>query len=189
MSAAEFIPWPKTPRLNKDMVVTEKIDGTNACINVHAVEGSETIVVAQSRKRIITPEDDNFGFATWVSDNAQALVETLGAGRHYGEWWGSGIQRNYGFTNGERFFSLFNTGKWEGVDLSAVPNLRVVPVLMQHTFDTQVVEASLQNLLDEGSVAAPGFLNPEGVCVFHVAANKVFKLTNDPLPKSMRGEA
>lgn len=28
----EFKAWAKTPRLKKDMVVTEKIDGTNACV-------------------------------------------------------------------------------------------------------------------------------------------------------------
>ena len=26
----DFEPWPKTPRLRRDCVITEKIDGTNA---------------------------------------------------------------------------------------------------------------------------------------------------------------
>ncbi len=29
-----FKPWPKIPRLRRDIVITEKIDGTNAIIHV-----------------------------------------------------------------------------------------------------------------------------------------------------------
>ena len=28
----EFKPWPKTPRWNRQVVITEKIDGTNAAV-------------------------------------------------------------------------------------------------------------------------------------------------------------
>ena len=31
-------------------------------------------------------------------------------GRHFGEWWGSGIQRGYGLD--EKTFSLFNAYRW-----------------------------------------------------------------------------
>lgn len=210
---SEFKAWPKTPRLNKNMVVTEKIDGTNACVNIqpatpvlradgseypgnprlfpgetvgmHEIEGILYVVTAQSRNRVITPGDDNYGFAGWVQGNAQALVETLGAGYHFGEWWGSGINRGYGYSNGERFFSLFNTAKWSGVDLSAVPNMRVVPVLYEGEFDTERVRYELGELLDGGSYVAPDYMNPEGVCVYHEAARQVFKLLPDPLPKSL----
>lgn len=57
----EFVGFPKIPRLNRGIIVTEKIDGSNACI----VIDEESDIWAQSRKRIITPEVDNFGFATW----------------------------------------------------------------------------------------------------------------------------
>lgn len=80
-----FRAWPKTPRLFRDMVITEKIDGTNAAVIV-----ADGKLYAQSRKRIITPDDDNFGFASWVAEHPE-LVE-LGEGYHYGEWWGKGIQ-------------------------------------------------------------------------------------------------
>ncbi len=60
-----------------------------------------------SRTRWITAQDDNHGFARWVEGNKQELLK-LGAGRHFGEWWGSGIQRGYGLQKGEKRFSLFN---------------------------------------------------------------------------------
>lgn len=101
----EFKAFPKLQRLSGPAFVTEKIDGTNACVHVDA----ETwVVTAQSRTRVITPgKNDNFGFAAWVQSNYYALADLLGPGYHYGEWWGQGIQRGYGLK--ERRFSLFNT--------------------------------------------------------------------------------
>ena len=32
MSELTFEPWPKIPRLKRDIIITEKIDGTNAQI-------------------------------------------------------------------------------------------------------------------------------------------------------------
>lgn len=171
----EFTPYPKLARLFRDMVVTEKIDGTNACV----VVTEEGEVHAQSRKRIITPEQDNFGFARWVADNADALRE-LGAGHHFGEWWGLGIQRGYGLD--EKRFSLFNPFT-ENVPACC----HVVPVLAEHTFDLGVVEAAIQALRADGSAAAPGFPNPEGVIVYHTKGRIAFKATleDDAVPKSL----
>lgn len=198
--APEFREWPKTPRLFRDMVVTEKIDGTNAAVIVEpgdpaesqdgwcrgaSIGGAFVKVGAQSRKRIITPEADNFGFAAWVRANAQTLADRLGVGYHYGEWWGSGIQRGYGLTKGEKRFSLFNVNRYAGLDLSDGIGLGVVPVLQRFTFDTTCVLGALDALRATGSVAAPGFDRPEGVVVFHSAAGTVFKalLEGDDRPK------
>jgi hypothetical protein len=60
-----FQPWPKIPRLHRSIVITEKIDGTNACV-VISPDGTE--IAAQSRTRVITPEQDNAGFATLEND-------------------------------------------------------------------------------------------------------------------------
>jgi hypothetical protein len=79
----------------------------------------------RSRSRWITPDDDNFGFAAWVEANRDELL-TLGPGRHFGEWWGSGIQRGYGLPKGEKRFSLFNVSRW-GESRPAC--CHVVPVL------------------------------------------------------------
>ena len=142
----EFIPFPKIPRLNRDITITEKIDGTNACIHitgrwlnddgVHAYKVDENnpdeigITVPQSRTRLLTTSEDNFGFAKWVEENAQALREVLGPGVHFGEWWGQGIQR--GYNQPRKWFSLFNYTRWSNdpsVMALASIGVQVVPVL------------------------------------------------------------
>lgn len=199
---AEFRAWPKTPRLFRDMVITEKIDGTNAAVIIEAGflsdgqtgwcggafhEGTFYKVGAQSRKRIITPDEDNFGFAGWVSRNTYALVEALGQGTHYGEWWGSGIQRGYALTGGEKRFSLFNVHRYADVNTSALPELGLVPELYAGPFDTDHVIGISEQLRASGSHAAPGFADPEGVIVFHAASRQVYKvlLENDDIPKGL----
>lgn len=69
---AEFQEFRKIPRLNRTVIVTEKLDGTNACVVVED-DGS---VAAQSRSRIITPEQDNYGFARWVAEHAEELKQS-----------------------------------------------------------------------------------------------------------------
>lgn len=177
-----FSPFPSIARLSRDMIVTEKLDGTNAQIYVFE-DGS---VRAGSRNRWITPEADNFGFARWVHNNAGELAATLGPGQHFGEWWGQGIQRTYGLT--EKRFSLFNVSRWpsqqtEGAGLDtrclAAPLVHVVPVLRRWTFDTGEIDITLAELAKGGSVAAPGFMKPEGVVVFHTKSGQLYKKTLD----------
>lgn len=180
----EYKAWPKTARLKRSMIITEKLDGTNACIYIN---DDATEVGAQSRNRIITPDNDNAGFARWVWGNAGSLADTLGPGYHYGEWWGSGIQRGYGLVNGDKRFSLFNSERWSVDDLAAVDQLGVVPVLYRGAFDTAIVDEMLEWLAGRGSVAEPGFVRPEGVIVYLPAARAGFKVLveNDELPKSV----
>lgn len=174
----EFSEFPKMARLRREILVTEKIDGTNGQVFV----GEDGSVRAGSRSQWIGPDGDNFGFAAWVRDHADELRE-LGPGRHFGEWWGSGIQRGYGLQKGEKRFSLFNVARW-GDQRPAC--CHVVPVLYRGLFDTAVVEQALDLLRDGGSRAAPGFMRPEGIVVFHIAGNVGFKQTleKDEEPKS-----
>lgn len=185
-------------RLARDMIVTEKIDGTNAQIFI----GEDGTLRAGSRTRWITPADDNFGFAAWVEQNRDELLK-LGPGRHFGEWWGAGIQRGYGLK--EKRFSLFNAGRWAAHDQPLMPISSqdpraepkwqerppaccgVVPVLIQGTFRTDAVDACIQILRERGSLAAPGFARPEGVVVFHLAGGVGFKKTleKDDVPKAL----
>lgn len=211
----EFQEWPKISRLNRDIIVTEKIDGTNAAVVIeeypfgfladykgpHSVvlgppqddydglPAREYLVGAQSRKRVITKDADNHGFAAWVWENAPDLVKVLGPGRHFGEWWGSGIQRGYGCPPGERYFSLFNVTRWDDKydhDTWEPMGLSIVPVLYWGPFDVAAIETCLGDLRTDGSYAMFGFERPEGVVVFHTAANEMFKVTleNDEAPKS-----
>lgn len=164
-----FEPFPSIYRLSRDCVVTEKLDGTNAQVIVEE-DGS---VHAASRTRLITPQDDNAGFAKWVEANTEEL-RRLGPGRHFGEWWGQGIQRNYGLK--EKRFSLFNTARW---GLSRPECCHVVPVLWSGVLDTTKIDAVLEELRVRGSVAVPGFMKPEGIVVFHVPSQHLFKKTLD----------
>lgn len=175
----EFIEFPKIARLARDIIVTEKIDGTNGVIYV----GEDGEVLAGSRSQWIATRAkggaDNFGFASWAEQHADEL-RALGPGRHYGEWWGSGIQRGYGLPKGEKRFSLFNVSRWDGSFVGALlrpPCCHVVPVLYLGEFHTDAIEAELKALKDDGSRAAPGFMKPEGVVIFHPQGNVGFKKT------------
>ena len=172
MSELVFEKFPAIKRLKRSCVITEKIDGTNAQI-LFDEYGS---MLCGSRKREITPEDDNYGFAKWAYDNQEALFNVLGEGRHFGEWWGSGIQRRYGLANGDKRFSLFNSGRWHERDLDSVDGLCVVPVLYAGEFTTDVVDEEMENLKGS-SIAAPGFHKPEGIIVYHSQINQMFKVT------------
>jgi len=189
MSTIEFEAFPKIARLNRGMVITEKIDGTNAAVVI--TEDGE--IGAQSRSRLITPEADNYGFAGWVQRNANLLVEILGPGRHFGEWWGSGIQRKYGLSGSDKRFSLFNSARWnvEADGFDRVAGLGVVPVLHTGPFDNASINAVVTMLGAGGSIAAPGFMRPEGVVVFQVASRTMFKVTvdGDAAPKGAAGHA
>ena len=165
----EFEAFPKIARLSRECVITEKLDGTNAAI----VITEDARIFAQSRTRFITPQADNFGFARWVKENEEDLLN-LGPGRHFGEWWGAGIQRGYGLT--EKRFSLFNVARWR--DPTSRPACcNVVPVLYQGLFTTDAVEAAIEKLHLLGSIAAPGFGKPEGIIVWHEKARVMFKKT------------
>lgn len=163
-----FEAFQKIPRLKRACVITEKLDGTNAQV-YFADDGA---MYVGSRNRWITPDSDNYGFAHWCAEN-EAELRKLGPGRHFGEWWGAGIQRRYGLS--EKRFSLFNVGRWKGAELPSCVSL--VPVLYRGDFTTNAVDNALDMLRVGGSVAAPGFMDPEGIVVFHVAAQTLYKVT------------
>ena len=166
----DFIEFQKIPRLARECIVTEKIDGTNGVIYI----GEDGKMLAGSRSRWITPAEDNYGFAKWVEANKAELMK-LGPGRHYGEWWGQGIQRNYSLT--EKRFSLFNVSRWAD-DAVRPACCHVVPVIGRDLFDAPALGLkALKRLKEEGSVAALGFMKPEGIIIYHVAGNLLFKKT------------
>lgn len=230
MNDVSFQAFPKMARLSRQCIITEKIDGTNAQILIAPTKdiiiplggGAGAVyydlgengmtVFAGSRNRWIIPGDDNFGFAAWVSDNIPELLK-LGPGRHFGEWWGGGIQRGYALN--EKRFSLFNVSRWQPVaaspgsdtyrereinkqyfdgvlqylphpemppdsnlvDVAGPRCVSTVPVLAVGEFSTAFAEETLINLRRTGSQASPGFMDPEGIVVWHIAAGAGFKKT------------
>jgi len=218
-----FQAFNKIARLSREMVITEKIDGTNAQIYIVnkddipynyltttdvstfdcykeciTAENDTHILFTGSRTRWIYPGNDNHGFAYWAKNNADELFK-LGEGHHFGEWWGSKIQRGYGIK--EKYFSLFNVSRFyepNGVPLypedeKCVPCpacCKVVPILYKGMFDTCVIESCLHELEENGSKAVYGYMNPEGIVIYHTALGKMFKKTieKDELPKSLEKE-
>lgn len=175
-----FQEFPKIPRLNREVIVTEKIDGTNATVFI-TPEGT---IHAASRNKWIDEDDDNHGFAKWVADHAEEL-KALGPGLHRGEWHGPGINRaHYGLVKGEKRFYLFNTSRWTA-ETPPPTCCGIVPVLLRGQFDTSTINALVDDLRKNGSRAYPG-QPAEGVVIYHIAANTFYRVTcaKDHEPKS-----
>jgi len=187
----EFRTFNKISRLSRDIVITEKIDGSNGVIFVD----DKLNILAGSRNRWLWSsienndiKNDNFGFGNWVMENKEELLK-LGKGYHYGEFWGKGIQRGYGLL--EKRFSLFNTKRWikqDEVNPISFDCLKekeefcpdccsVVPILYEGMFNTSIISSILDELRITGSKASPGFMNPEGIVIYHKAGNCYFKKT------------
>ncbi len=84
-----------------------KLHGTNAAVQIHP-DGQ---VFAQSRTSIITPDNDNAGFAKWVNDNID-YFKTLNDKKEviiiFGEWAGSNIQKGVAINDiGKKIFAVF----------------------------------------------------------------------------------
>ena len=182
----QFKGWGSTPRWHKGLTVTEKINGTNACVLIY--DGQ---VKAQSRKRMITPDDDNYGFAKWVYDNAGVLMDTLGYGYHYGEWFGEGIQKNPLGIEGKRF-ALFHATKYtedNGYELNKVDGLETVPLLFHGQANYMTLAEVIEDLENHGS-KVPGakfvrngydhepdvYAPAEGVIVWHKETQQKYKI-------------
>lgn len=184
-----FRAWPKIPRLENEVYhITEKIDGTNAAIIIQPwlSDDSQPIPIeevnteeecygiwAQSRTRLITPENDNFGFAAWVKANAEQLINDLGEGYHYGEWWGQGINRGYGLDH--KRFSLFNPTKHSDICYH-VPHM----VTVENYRELQDwINVECERLVEEGSLASLGYMRPEGLVVYAEKAKTYWKVIVD----------
>lgn len=181
----QFESFMKIGRLSREVVITEKIDGTNGQIQIN--EDGRMFIGSRSQwlAEIVGDQAnfaqyaksgkpvDNHGFAGWCFSNRDELRK-LGPGRHFGEWWGAGIQRGYNIS--DKRWSLFNVGKWSD-DAIRPKCCHVVPVIWRGDFDTSMIVANMNLLQDNGSYAAPGFMNPEGVVIFHAQARVLFKKT------------
>jgi hypothetical protein len=211
-SYPEFKSWNKIARLNRDIIITEKIDGSNGVIYI---DENNNFYVG-SRKRWLDEHNENMGFYHWAMENKEELLK-LGKGYHYGEWMGKGIQRNYGLN--EKRFYLFNTMRW--IDIYTLPESArkkyrdeylnkiredsnndkleycpeccyVVPILYQGSW-FRVIDDDLEyspnwelmKLRLHGSKAIEGFMKPEGIVIYHKASGISFKVTleNDEKPK------
>lgn len=164
----EFAKWPSIGRQKRnDIVITEKMDGTNACIIIE----DGVVVGIQSRKRFISRHDDNFGFANWVLDN-EAEIVTLGNGRHYGEWCGPGIQKNPHNLEEKTFF-LFNTHRQDADTLPC--GIKIVEVLYHGPHDDSVITRCYDDLYLKHEHDMT--VTPEGIIVYYILFKDRVKYT------------
>jgi hypothetical protein len=173
-----FKGFPKIARLTREVVVTEKLDGTNI---LFYIDEDRNLFIG-SRRQWLSEHNENHGAWHWAMERKEELL-TLGTGYHYGELIGKSIQRGYGLQ--EKRVYLFNTSRWIK-DRTQQPMEKqeycpscchVVPILYRGEFDTACIETTLLNLKQVGSIAAPGFMNPEGIVIFHSASGTYFKKT------------
>lgn len=191
------------PRWYKTFTISEKVDGTNGLIGIYPegdeyrelrAQGAEPVafvddyaIFAGSRTRWLGTEKatDNYGFAKWVQANCESAAE-LGPGLHYGEWYGSGINRGYNLPKGLKRFALFNTYRWTETRPIIFD---VVPVLWQGSGDdiTDGIDSTIESLATNGSTISPGFMNPEGIIIYSHEAKAYWKKTlkNDRIPKDL----
>lgn len=184
VEAPEFKAFPKIARLSRDIIITEKLDGTNGV--VHVADDGRTVTAGSRNRWLDTGKgNDNFGFYQWVQEHTEELAGWLGPGYHYGEWWGRGIQRGYGLE--EKRFSLFNTSRWSPPAVKP-PCCDVVPILYAGPFDMSEVDRILDAMRRYGSAAAPGYMQPEGIVIFHTASKELYKktLVGDEKPKGSK---
>jgi RNA ligase len=165
----EFRAWPKIARgVPFRVTISEKINGTNACIIIK--EGK--LVGCQSRTRLITPDEDNYGFAAWTETNKEDLL-SLGEGYHFGEWAGPGIQKNPHLLKEKTLF-LFNTLRWNPNNPNRPKCCSTVPVL----FEGDLLPNTIQEILENLKENADG-TTPEGVVVYYHTLKTYSKHTID----------
>jgi hypothetical protein len=214
MSELNFEAWPKIPRwTNESITITEKIDGTNAAVIILPYSPDHEPLIqdgyacalghdepdmpaelrtfaVQSRKRFIKPgkDTDNAGFAAWAWERRADLVTELGYGKHFGEWWGRGIQRGYDMPGKQ--FSLFRPWRYEDGERDfGIEGLGVVPTLYrggaEGLLTTSIILATLET---DGSKAAPGYMRPEGIIIQGALTGSTYKAFtwDDRTPKSLK---
>lgn len=91
---------------------TIKLHGTNAAIGYCSKTDS---IYCQSRNRIITADDDNAGFASWVSERQEQFKEFMlknfngESALVFGEWCGGNIQKGVALQQLPKMFVIFNS--------------------------------------------------------------------------------
>jgi len=173
----KFRKFKSIRRFSRSCIITEKIDGSNAQICIT----DDGQVYAGSRNRWLSPGKgtDNYGFAAWVEDNA-GVLQLLGPGRHFGEWFGKGINRGYGMEC--KLFALFNVSFWKKLKASSADILsnigvRVVPVITVGIMTSDLIEEAMEVLKVKGSLLVRNFSKPEGIVIYHCDSGTLFKKT------------
>lgn len=200
-AAVIILPVNPHPELGLD-IDPRDLGGFNLVHDKNDPDAKAYVIGAQSRKRMMEPAvlggSDNAGFASWVLDNSVELVDLLGPGRHFGEWWGQGIQRAYGMDR--KVFSLFNYFRFSKIaqerhdwrNRARGINMTTVPLISVGKFSDTNIKDALDLLRVNGSFASAEwgfpFDRPEGVIIRHadLGGNLKAFIENDDIPKGLQ---
>lgn len=133
---------------------TVKIHGANAAIMLDKTTGE---LWYQSREAIVTPEQDNMGFARFFSTkNLRHLFDTIPGNLVgiFGEWCGKGIQKKVGIAQVEKrfvVFGLYSDGTWLGRD--AIAQIRDLPNQIYNIYDYPSYKITINFQNPEAQVA------------------------------------
>ncbi len=136
---------------------TVKLHGTNAGVCYNAIDG----LWAQSRENIITPEQDNAGFAFFVEANKhvfELLIKMVSKRSDidlntntisiYGEWCGGNIQKGVGITNLPKSFFIFGVKVSPMIDSNDAEALKKNPAYWVDSTDLGNSEVKIYNISD-----------------------------------------
>lgn len=92
-----------TPRMTVTYRAKVKLHGTNC-----AVQRTADGLVAQSRTKVLSPSDDNKGFARWVAEQEDGFAQLAPSTTVFGEWCGPGVAHGVAISKLDRkIFAVF----------------------------------------------------------------------------------
>jgi hypothetical protein len=120
---------------------TVKLHGTNAAVALNE-DGS---IHFQSRERIITPTDDNAGFAVWASTiDWYKFIFPFGDFQKvvvFGEWCGGNIQQGVAINQLPKMFVIFKVladGQWFHTEGLSWPEKRIFNIRQFPKFEVEI---------------------------------------------------
>lgn len=149
MTEQTFYPFPSIGQFRNIVHDVQHIDPTaklwfQGTVKVHGTQGAIVIepdgaVRYQSRSRIITPEDDNMGFAAWAEERRSTFTKLRRedvTAVLLGEFAGEGIQKSVAVSKADKFFYVFAAAVYDEKDR------RFAYGMMPNMEDDRVVLAS-----------------------------------------------
>jgi hypothetical protein len=118
-------------------------------------------------------------------DNGLHIAEKLGEGYHYGEWYGTGIQKNPHKIDGRRF-ALFNSNRWRDGRQERPDGFECVPILYEDVYTNTIIEETMQALRLR-SIAFS--YKAEGIVVWYHTTRRYEKFTFETAEGKWKGKA
>jgi hypothetical protein len=150
--------WENNTLFNKQSLVEYKakikLHGTNAAIQIL----NDGTILAQSRERLITPKEDNAGFASFAYSHDWSFAKNMIV---FGEWCGKGIIKGCSVGNvPNKFFAVFAAQMLDDLTnlivepeqlqmFTQVNNTYVLPWHKSTSIDWRLTNAELQPKVDE----------------------------------------